>query len=314
MVNKGKVSIIGSGYVGSTTAYTLMIDGVVSEIVMVDLYKDKAEGDVLDMNHGMSFVSPVKISAGDYSDIKGSDIVIITAGVAQKDGETRIDLLKRNIKVFDAIIDSMMPYLDENTLILVVTNPVDILTYYTIKKSGLAAHRVLGSGTVLDTSRLKYQISLHTGVDSRNVHTYVLGEHGDTEVAAFSLTTIAGMGVDDFCKSCGKCLNHTNMDQIAIDVKNAAYEIIDKKGATYYAVALAVDRIVDSILRNENSILTVSSLLEDKYGINDVCLSLPTIVNRKGVDKQFMVPLSEEEEEALRQSAKSLKKQIKEIM
>lgn len=314
MINKGKVAIIGSGFVGSTTAYTLMMDGVVSEIVVVDLDKSKAEGDVLDMNHGMSFVSPVKISAGQYSDIKGSDIVIITAGVGQKDGETRTDLLKRNIKVFDSIIESMMPYLEEHALVLVVTNPVDILTYYTIKKSGLPAHRVLGSGTVLDTSRLKFLLSEHTGVDSRNVHTYVLGEHGDTEVAAFSLTTIAGMGVDEFCNTCGKCVDKTNLKKIALEVKNAAYEIIEKKGATYYAVALAVDRIVDSILRNENSILTVSSLVEDKYGIDDVCLSLPTIVNKKGIEKQLLVPLSKDEEEALRKSAESLRKQIREVL
>ena len=314
MFNKGKVAVIGSGFVGSTSAYTMMIDGVVSEIVMVDINKNKAEGDVLDMNHGMPFVSPVKISAGEYSDIQGSDIVIITAGAAQKEGETRTDLLKRNIKVFDAIIDSMLPYLEEHTLVLVVTNPEDIFTYYTIKKSGLPAHRVLGSGTVLDTSRLKFLLSEHTGVDSRNVHTYVLGEHGDTEVPAFSLTTIAGMSVDVFCEFCGKCDNHTCMEEIALKVRNAAYEIIEKKGATYYAVALAVDRIVDSILRNENSILTVSSFVEDKYGITDVCLSLPTIVNRKGIEKQLLVPLTAEEEDALRKSAESLKEQIRDVL
>jgi len=199
-------------------------------------------------------------------------------------------------------------------LVLVVTNPVDILTYYTIKKSGLPAHRVLGSGTVLDTSRLKFLLSEHTGVDSRNVHTYVLGEHGDTEVPVFSLTSIAGMSVNAFCESCGRCESHTNMEQIAVKVRNAAYEIIEKKGATYYAVALAVDRIVDSILRNENSILTVSSLVENKYGISDVCLSLPTIVNRRGIEKQIVVPLSKEEEDALRRSAESLKEQIREVM
>lgn len=314
MINKGKVAIIGSGFVGSTTAYTLMLDGVVSEIVVVDLNQDKAEGDVLDMNHGMSFVNPVKIYAGEYPDIKGSDIVVITAGVAQKEGETRTDLLKRNIKVFDSIIDSMMPYLEEHTLILAVTNPVDILTYYTIKKSGLPAHRVLGSGTVLDTSRLKFLLSEHTGVDSRNVHTYVIGEHGDTEVPIFSLTTIAGMSVDVFCEFCGKCDHHTSMEHIALKVKNAAYEIIEKKGATYYAVALAIDRIVDSILRNENSILTVSSFMEGKYGIYDVCLSLPTIVNRRGIEKQLLIPLSTEEEEALRRSAESLKEQIRNVL
>lgn len=314
MLKKGKVSIIGSGFVGSTTAYTLMLNAAISELVIIDLNKDKAEGDVLDMNHGMSFVSPVKITAGDYPDIKGSDIVLITAGVAQKPNETRIDLLKRNVKVFAAIIDSMMPYLEEHTLILVVTNPVDILTYYTIKKSGLPANRVIGSGTVLDTSRLKFMLSEHTGIDSRNIHTYVLGEHGDTEVPAFSLTTIAGMDIDTFCDACGQCSNHNTINEMALKVKNAAYEIIEKKGSTYYAVALAVERIVECILRDENSILTVSSLVEDKYGLNDVCISLPTIVNHSGIVKQLAVPLSDNELVALKKSAESLKKQIELIM
>ena len=303
MINKGKVAIIGSGFVGATTAYTLLRGGIVSELVIIDINKDKVEGDVLDMNHGMSFVSPVKIYAGEYSDIKGSDIVIITAGVGQKPNETRIDLLKRNTAVFDSIINSMMPYLDDHTLILVVTNPVDILTYYTIKKSGLPANRVFGSGTVLDTSRLKFLLSEHTGIDSRNIHTYVLGEHGDSEVATFSTTNIAGMNIDNFCRTCGECEEHINIYKIAEKVKNAAYEIIEKKGSTYYAVALAVERIVTCVLRDENSILTVSSLIDNLYGLDDVCLSVPTIVNSKGIAKQLEIPLSDEELAALQKSA-----------
>jgi len=313
MINKGKVTIIGSGFVGSTTAYTLMRDGIVSEMVIIDINRNKVEGDVLDMNHGMSFVKPVKLYAGDYSDIKGSDMVIITAGVGQRPNETRIDLLKRNAAVFDSIIDSMLPYLDEHTLILVVTNPVDILTYYTIKKSGLPANRVFGSGTVLDTSRLKYLLSEHTGIDSRNIHAYVLGEHGDSEVAAFSTTNIAGMDIDMFCRTCGECKDHINIYKIAEKVRNAAYEIIEKKGSTYYAVALAVERIVTCVLRDENSILTVSSLINDLYGINDVCLSVPTIVNSSGIAKQLEIPLSEEELAALRKSAAILKEQINKL-
>lgn len=313
MINKGKVAIIGSGFVGATTAYTLLRGGIVSELVIIDINKDKVEGDVLDMNHGMSFVSPVKIYAGEYSDIKGSDIVIITAGVGQKPNETRIDLLKRNTAVFDSIINSMMPYLDDHTLILVVTNPVDILTYYTIKKSGLPANRVFGSGTVLDTSRLKFLLSEHTGIDSRNIHTYVLGEHGDSEVATFSTTNIAGMNIDNFCRTCGECEEHINIYKIAEKVKNAAYEIIEKKGSTYYAVALAVERIVTCVLRDENSILTVSSLIDNLYGLDDVCLSVPTIVNSKGIAKQLEIPLSDEELAALQKSADILKEQIRNI-
>src|SRR5574344_1354330 len=198
-----KVVIIGDGAVGSTTAYTIFQNETVNEIVIIDVNKDKAEGDVLDMAHGMPFVFPKKVKAGDYKDIKHADIVVITAGVGQKPGETRIDLLKRNIQVFDSIIDSMKPYVDDSMIILVVTNPVDILTYYTYKRLGLPSSQVIGSGTVLDTARLKYAISQDTGVDARNVHTFVLGEHGDSEVAAFSATTVGGLPLLDYCGKCG---------------------------------------------------------------------------------------------------------------
>lgn len=313
MVNKGKVTIIGAGQVGATSAYTIMTGGLISEMVLIDLNRDKLEGDVLDMNHGMSFVSPVKIYAGDYSDIKGSDVVVITAGANQRPNETRIDLLKRNAAVFDSIISNIMPYIGDHTLILVVTNPVDIMTYYTLKKTGLPANRVFGSGTVLDTSRLKFLLSEHTGIDSRNVHTYVLGEHGDSEVAAFSITSIAGMTVDSFCNTCGQCKNHLNLYGIADKVKNAAYEIINKKGATFYAVALAVHRILECVIRDENSILTVSSLINNLYGLDDVCLSVPTVVNRSGIYKQLTVPISDKELEALRKSGEILKEQIRNL-
>jgi len=307
----GKVSIIGTGFVGSTTAYTLMLSGLVSEIVLVDVNKDKAEGDAMDMSHGVSFVRPVKITAGDFKDCHGSDVVVIAAGANQKVGETRLDLVKKNTKIFQSIIPEIVKYC-EDSILLVVTNPVDILTYVTYKVSGLPASKVIGSGTVLDTSRFKYLLSEHTGVDARNIHTYILGEHGDTEVPVWSLTSIAGMTMDEYCSYCAQCEGYSKKE-IYEQVKNAAYHIIEKKGATYYAVALGVKRIIECILRDEHSILTVSSLITGQYGIQDVCLSLPTIVHEKGINRVLEVPLNEEETTLLKKSADTLKGVLKEI-
>lgn len=304
-----KVTIIGAGFVGSTTAYTLMISGLVSELVIIDINKDKAEGEVMDLNHGMQFVRPVRVYHGDYSDCTGSDIIIITAGANQKPGETRIDLLNRNASIFKSIITEILKY-NTNCILLVVTNPVDILTYVTWKLSGFPASKVMGSGTVLDTARFRYLLGRHAGIDPRNVHAYIIGEHGDTEVAAWSLTNIAGMSMEKFCESCGKCEGQLSKYDIYNDVKNAAYEIIKRKSATYYAVALAVKRIVEAIVRDENSILTVSSLLNDKYGVSDVCLSLPTIVNANGINSVLDLPLSSEEISLFRKSAESMKNLI----
>jgi len=305
-----KVTVIGAGFVGSTTAYTLMISGLVSEIVLIDINKDKAEGEVMDMNHGMPFVRPVKLYNGDYSDCKGSDIVIITAGANQKEGETRIDLVKKNTAIFKGIIGEVIKY-NTDCILLVVTNPVDILTYVTYKISGFPKNKVIGSGTVLDSARFRYLIGEHTGVDPRNVHAYILGEHGDTEVATWSLANIAGIPVDKYCDECHGCKDSLSRRTIYENVKNAAYEIIKKKGATYYAVALAVRRIVEAIVRDENSILTVSSLLEGQYGIDNVCLSVPTIVNKNGIERILNVELSDKESELLRKSGETLKNVIK---
>ncbi len=314
-MNKGKIAIIGAGFVGSTTAYTLMLSGLASEIVLVDINKDKADGDALDMNHGIAFVSPVKVSAGDYAACEGADLVIITAGANQKPGETRVDLLKRNTAIFKSILDALLPHLKETAILLVVSNPVDILTYITHKLSGLPKNRIIGSGTVLDTARLKYYIGEHTGVDARNIHTYIIGEHGDTEAAAWSLTSIAGMELDAYCGVCGKCKNGIQAckDEFYHKTKNAAYEIIEKKGATYYAVALAVRRIAEALMGNEHSILTVSSLLMGEYGIDGVCLSVPALVGGTGIEKVLEVPFSEEEVGQLRHSAETLKGLIKDI-
>lgn len=311
---KGKITVIGAGNVGSTIAYTLMMSGLVSEIVLIDVNKDKAEGDAMDMSHGVSFVTPVRVIAGDYSEIKDSDMVIITAGASQREGEKRTALLRRNADIFKSIIGRVMKYCTDETLLMVVTNPVDILTYITHKISGLPKNRVIGSGTVLDTSRLKYLIGENANIDTRNVHTYIIGEHGDSEVAAWSVTSIAGMNVEDYCKNGGACISsNICKEEYFTKTKNAAYEIIDKKGSTYYAIALAVKRIVECIVGDENSILTVSSLMEGEYGISDICLSVPTIVGAGGAERILQIDFSDEEIHGLRSSAETLKSLAREI-
>lgn len=307
-----KVTIVGAGYVGSTTAYTLMMSGLITELVLIDLNKKKAEGEVMDLNHGMPFVRPVRIYAGDYSDCAGSDIVIISAGANQKPGETRIDLVHKNTAIFKDIVNNIVKY-NQNCILLVVTNPVDILTYVTYKISGFPKNKVIGSGTVLDTARFRYLLGDHVGIDTRNIHAYILGEHGDTEVATWSLTNIAGIPMEKYCSDCKCCDHHVTRDNIFEEVKNAAYKIIEGKGATYFAVALAVRRIVEAIVRDENSILTVSSLLEGQYGLSDLCLSVPTIVNKSGIGKIVDVPISNKERDLLIQSGNSLKDVIKEL-
>lgn len=309
-----KVTVIGAGFVGSTTAYTLMLSGLFSELVLIDINETKAKGEVMDLNHGLPFAKPVRIYHGTYKDSKDSDLVIITAGANQKDGETRIDLVHKNTEVFKSIIAEVIKYnRPEDTLLLVVTNPVDILTYVTWKLSGFPVSHVLGSGTVLDTARFRYLIGEHVGVDTRNVHGYILGEHGDTELPAWSLTTIAGMPMESFCKSCNKCSNHQEMNELFKQVKNSAYEIIKAKGATYFAVALAVQRIADAIMRDERSILTVSSIINGPYGLHDVAISVPTLVDRNGINKIIEVPLTIEEQRLLTHSADTLKGIIKEL-
>ncbi len=311
------VVIIGDGMVGSTLAYTLMTDNYAQGISIVDVNKSKAEGDALDLIHGMPFVSPKNIKAGSYADIKHARVVVITAGVAQRDGETRIDLLKRNLKVFDSIIDSMKPYVHDDLIVLVVTNPVDILTYYTYKKLGIPAHRVIGSGTVLDTARLKSIISEETHVDPRNIHTYILGEHGDSEVAAWSVTNIGGLTLEQFCSDTNwcKCQDAFHLEELHEKVKNAAYEIINKKGATYYAVGLAVNKIIKTILNDTSSVLTISTYISDELDgeVTDFYFSLPVVVGAKGVEKVLHLKYSIDEYKGLIKSARILKELINEI-
>jgi L-lactate dehydrogenase len=309
-----RVVIVGAGLVGSTFAYSLMINGLASEIIMIDVNQERVAGEIMDLNHGISFVRPALVRAGTYEDCKDADIIVITAGSNQRPGETRIDLLARNTEIFRSIIDQIKATGTE-AILLIATNPVDIMTYITYKLSGFPEGRVIGSGTVLDSARFRYLISTHCHVDPSNVHAYIIGEHGDTEVPVWSLANIAGIRFSDFCPVCGEmCEKPLPKEEIFDEVKNAAYKIIKGKGATYYAIGLALTEIVESIIRDEHSVLTVSTLLKGEYGIEGVYLSLPCVVNRQGIERKMQLSLSAEEESAFCHSAavlKQLQNQIK---
>jgi L-lactate dehydrogenase len=308
-----KISIIGAGSVGATTAYALTLSGLANELVLVDMNKEKAEGEALDLNHGAAFIDPVKIKAGDYCDTKDSDIVIVTAGVAQKPGETRIELVNKNIKIFESIIPEAAKYSPESIL-LIVSNPVDILSCKAYELSGFPKERVIGSGTVLDSSRLKYEISKRLNTDPRDVQTYIMGEHGDTEFPVWSLTNIQGIKLEEYAKNQNYKFDDKIKSKIHKNVINAAYEVINKKGATNYAIASAVNRIVKAILGNEKSVLPISTLLDGYYGINDIYLSVPTIVGRNGSEKTLKVLLQENEIKELKVSANTLKKVLEDSL
>lgn len=295
-----RIAVIGTGAVGSTTAYTLLLRKRMSELVLIDVNKDKALGDALDMNHGLPFVGGVRVWAGDYPDCKDADIVIITAGAAQKPGETRLDLLKRNIAIFEGIIENVVRY-NTTGILLIATNPVDVLAYFSWKKSGWPTNRVIGSGTLLDSARFRYLIGEELNVDPRSVHAHIIGEHGDSELPVWSRAHIAGINVE---------LGEAAKQKIFASTRDAAYQIIKAKGATYYAIALALDRICAAILDNESSILTVSTLIDGMYGVDDVYLGVPCVVDHTGVSKVLELPLDGKELELFRTSAETLKEQI----
>jgi L-lactate dehydrogenase len=307
-----KVAVIGAGFVGSSFAYSLMIHGTVSEIVLIDVDRKRAEGEAMDLNHGVSFVQPVRVWAGDYQDCQDADIVVITAGLAQKPGESRLDLVTSNVGIFRQIIPKIKEF-NSTGILLVATNPVDLMTYAALKLSGFPSGRVIGSGTILDTSRLRYVLGEHLKVDARNVHAYIIGEHGDSEVPAWSLASVAGTRLKDYTAVYGQELDDAHLNSVFKQVKNAAYKIIELKGRTYYAIGLGLTRIVESIIRDENAILTVSSLLHDYYGVDEICLSVPTIVNRTGVREVLKLPLTEEEITKLQSSASTLKSIVKSL-
>lgn len=307
-----KVAVIGCGFVGSATAFTLMKSSLFSEMVLIDIDKARAEGEAMDISHGIPFAGPMKIYAGDYDDIVDADIIIVTAGANQKPNETRLDLVKKNVAIFRSIIPKIAER-NSQGILLIVSNPVDILTWVALKLSGFDKNRVIGSGTVLDTARLKYLLGKHLGVDSRGVHAFVIGEHGDSELAVWSSANISGVPLTRICEMRGFFEHDEEMDRIYEDVKNSAYEIIERKQATYYGIAMAVKRICECIVRNEHSVLPVSSIMEGQYGLDDIVLSMPAVVDARGVEQIVPLSLDEEEQRRLMESANALKEVMAEI-
>lgn len=308
-VDSRKVAVIGCGFVGSSIAFALMQSGLFSDMVLIDVDMKKAEGEALDIGHGIPFARPMKIWAGVYEDIADAAIVIITAGANQKPGETRLDLVHKNINILKSIMPEVTKH-NKTGIIMMVANPVDILTYAALKISGLPENRVIGSGTVLDTARLKYEVGELLEVDSRGVHAFIVGEHGDSEIAAWSSANVSGVPLKDFCRIRSDI--DSNMlkeatQEIADRVKNSAYDIIERKQATYYGIAMAVKRICEAIVRDEKSVLPISSMMHGEYGLTDVVLSMPAIVGENGVEHVVPVSLDEEEQKRLWNSAQVLK-------
>ena len=311
-INQRKAAIIGCGFVGSATAFTLMQSQLFSELVLVDVDFEKADGEAKDIAHGIPFAGQMKIHAGTYEDLSDAAIIIVTAGAGQKPGETRLDLVKKNVAIFQSIIPEIAQRKCEGIL-LIVANPVDILTQVAVKLSGFPENRVFGSGTTLDSARLKYLLGEHLQVDARSVHAWIIGEHGDSEIVAWSSANVSGVPISEFCEMRGYTEHDEHMEEIAQGVKNSAYKIIEKKKATYYGVAMAVRRICEAIIRDEKSVVPVSSIQHDTYGIEGVTLSMPAIVGKNGIEKQLAIKLNEKEQEALKKSVEALKEVLEDL-
>lgn len=305
-MNPKKAVMVGCGFVGSASVFALMQSGLFTEIVLIDADKNKAEGEAMDISHGIPFARPMKIYAGDYDDAADAAIIIVSAGAGQKPGETRLDLVHKNVSIFKSIIPEIAKRSFDGIL-LIVANPVDILTQVAIKLSGLPEERVIGSGTVLDSARLKYKLGEHLSVDSRSVHAFIVGEHGDSEVVAWSSANVSGVELSKMCEMRGHYQHKKNTEEIAAAVKNSAYDIINRKHATYYGIAMSVRRICEVIMRDEKSILPVSHMMHGVYGIDGVVLSMPAIVGSDGVEADIPIELNGEEALRLKESADALK-------
>lgn len=301
-----KVVLIGTGFVGMSFAYSALNKGSFETLVLIDVNHEKAVGEAMDLNHGLAFAPrKMHIYAGDYQDCKDADIVVITAGVNQKPGETRLDLLKRNAEIMKAVVKQVMAS-GFNGIFLVATNPVDILTYVVYEASGLPKTKVIGSGTSLDTARLRYEVAKRIHIDVRNVHAYILGEHGDSEFVCWSNANVGSKPIMDVIETIDK-IKFEDLQVIADDVRNAAYEIISRKQATYYGIGMALNRIVMAILNNDHAILPLSVLNEDEYDCDKVYIGLPAVVNRDGIDHIVKLKLNDEEKVLLKKSSQILK-------
>ncbi len=308
-----KVVIVGAGAVGTSFAYALAQKGMADEISILDANQDLAEGQVLDLAHGLPYYPPVQIHVGHKQDYADASIIVITAGAKQGPGETRLNLLQKNAAMIESIVDDIV---NENSqaILLIVSNPVDILTQVALERSGWPKSRVVGSGTVLDSARFRYLISQHCNVDVGNVHAYILGEHGDSEFAAWSMTNVAGVPMEEYCPMCGACEDWDDqLERIAREVKESAYHIINYKGATYYGIGMALVRIVGAILQDQRSVLTVSTFLDGEYGIRDVCLGIPSVMGQAGVMKIVEAPLTAQEQQSLENSAHILKQTLRDL-
>ncbi len=309
---RSRIAVIGTGMVGSSFAYALTIKGLARELALINRTPARAEGEAMDLDHGISFLSPMSIEAGGYEFCRDAHVVVITAGIPQKPGQTRLELAQQNAAVMKDVVPRVMEF-NASPIFLVVTNPVDILTYVVLKTSGLSPNQVIGSGTVLDSSRFRFLLSGNCAVDPRSIHAHIIGEHGDSEVPLWSRVNIAGIPLSEYCPTCGRQCPKDLRNVIFAKVKSAAYEIIEKKGATYYAIGLALARIVEAIFRDQRSVLTVSSLVQDYYDISNVCLSLPSVVGARGVDTVIRGTLSDQEVTALRNSAQTLRQHLAEL-
>ena len=301
-----RIVIVGAGHVGATFAYSLVLGGLAAEIVLIDRDASRAEGEAMDLSHAVPFVAPTRIRPGTFEDCRGAAMVVITAGAGQRPGETRLDLAGRNAAIIRDVVPRIVAA-NPDAVLLVATNPVDVLTYATLRVSQLPASRVIGSGTILDTARFRHLLGEHLRVDARSIHAYIIGEHGDTEVPVWSLANVAGMRLDEFRRVHGHADDDAVLRSIVEDTRRAAYLIIERKGATYYAVAAGLMRIVEAVLRNQSTVLSVSSLVPGFYGIDDVCLSLPSVVSRAGIERVLQLDLNDEETAALRHSADVLR-------
>src|SRR5437868_9826188 len=307
-----RVAIVGIGNVGATFAYALLLSGLAAELVLIDANRAKAEGEAMDLNHAVPFSHRTRVWAGEYSDCAGASVIVLAAGAGQKTGETRLDLVHKNACIWREIVPRIVAH-NRTGILVIATNPVDVLTYAAWKLSGLPPRQVIGSGTILDTARFRYLLSQHFGVDARSVHGFIIGEHGDSEVPVWSLANIAGMRLEEFCAAESLPYDPKVMDEIFAQTRDAAYRIIERKGATYYAVAAGLMRITQAILRNQNTVLSVSSLITDYYGMNHVGFSLLTVVNRSGVQQVLRIQLSQDEIAKLRHSATLLQQTISKL-
>jgi len=313
MITSRKVVIIGAGAVGSSFAYALAQRGIADEIALTDINREYAEGQVLDLAHGLPFYPNVQIKVGTAQDYADASVIVITAGAKQAPGESRLDLLQKNAAMIEGVMDEITAQ-KSRAVIVIATNPVDVLTYAAIRHSGWPKARIIGSGTVLDSARFHYLLSKHCDVDVSNVHGYILGEHGDSEFPAWSMTHVGGIPIDDYCPQCATCDDWMlDREEIARQVRESAYHIINYKGATYYAIGMALVRITAAILQDQNSVLTVSTLLQGEYGLQDVCLSVPVLLGKDGIKRVIEAKLRAEEQSLLEKSADTLKRSLAEL-